>query len=60
MLAHFYTIQSQLASDFLLHIAPPENILEVAFTTESVETNRTIYWLSEIFFAQYNMKKNGF
>lgn len=51
VLAHLYTIQSQLAANFLLEITPAEDVLEVAFAAKPVESFVAIYRLCEIFFT---------
>jgi hypothetical protein len=52
VLAHLYTIQSQLAANFLLEITPAEDVLEVALAPGPVESLVAINRLGEIFFAR--------
>ena len=56
VLAHLYTIQSQLAANFLLEITPAEDVLEVAIAAEPEESFDTINRLGEILFAH---ERNG-
>lgn len=51
MLAHFYTIQPQLASNFLFYVTPTENILKVALAPESIKSDVAIYRFSKVFFV---------
>lgn len=50
VLAHPYAIQSRLASNFLLRIAPAKHVREVALALNSIKPRVAIYRLGEVFF----------